>query len=80
MKIQMASSGAPSGGSVQARTGGAPQGRIGSGDRAGTRGTQRGQRGVRGGRGAGRGGIREKKKEVTAEELDAELDTYISKV
>jgi len=47
---------------------------------SGTRG--RGQQGGRGGsRGGntGRGGTREKKTAVTAEELDADLDTYISK-
>jgi len=73
MKIQMASSGtgAVSGG-IQARTGGNFSGRNAAAPRG------RGGRGGRGGAGGNRG-PKEKKKEVTAEELDAELDTYISK-
>lgn len=71
MKIQMASSGTGAAtGGVQSRTG--P--RVGTRPAGGRGG--RGQRG-RGGRG-GRGGAQ--KKDVTAEELDAELDQYISKV
>ena len=69
MKIQMASSG--DSGSVSTRTGERPK-TSGGGDRGSVR------RG-RGGRGGTRG-QREKKVAPTAEELDAELDTYINKV
>lgn len=77
MKIQLVSTGDNNVG--KSSTSGSEQSNKprNAGGRGGGRGT-RGRLGAAGG--AGRGGAREKKTAVTAEELDADLDTYISKV
>jgi len=74
MKIQLVSDGGSTVGRTSASTGGAEFNRPKT---SGTRG--RGQGGRGGTRGGSRGGAREKKTPVTAEDLDADLDSYISK-
>lgn len=74
MKIQLVTPPSVGGGagSVQSRTGQRAQG-------SGRSPTRGGGGGGRGGRGGRRGGGSGPKKDVTAEELDAELDAYVSK-
>ena len=55
-----------------------PAPRIDAGSSSSTRGGGGGRGGARGGRGGG-GGQRQVKKPVTQEELDADLDAFITK-